>query len=188
MAVQTQERLSVEDYLALERQADTRSEYLDGERFAMSGASVRHNRIVRNVVAALHGQLKTGDCEVFANDLRVRIPATDLYTYPDVVVLCGEPELDDRDPDTLLNPTLIIEVLSKSTQDYDRGSKFAHYRTLATLSDYVLMSQDRVHVEHFARQPTGQWLLTELERIEEGLDLPSIGCRLQLADAYHKVR
>lgn len=180
--------MSVEEYLAFERRSETRHEFLDGEIFAMGGASRKHNLVTGNAFAALHGQLAGRDCEVHASDMRVKIPATGLYAYPDVVVVCGDPELeDDAELDTLLNPTLILEVLSPTTADYDRGGKFAHYRTLPSLAEYLVLAQDQVHAEHSRRQPDGSWLLTETDRPGEILELPSIGCRLDLAAIYARV-
>ncbi len=187
MSSRTQTRLSVEDYLALERQAESRSEYLDGEVFAMVGASREHNLIAGNVFASLHGQVRERDCEVYASDMRVRVSATHLFTYPDVVAVCGEPRFDDQELDTLLNPTLIVEVLSRSTADYDRGSKFAHYRALPSLAEYLLIAQDRVHVEHFERQASERWLFTETDDLAARIELPAIGCTLALAEIYAKV-
>ena len=186
MATDPKSRVTVEQYLALERQSETRSEYLDGEVFAMTGASRKHNLLVANVLAGLHSQLRGKSCEAYANDMRVGIPGTGLYTYPDVVVACGAPQFEDGELDTLLNPTLIVEVLSGSTEDYDRGTKFAHCRTLPSLTEYVLVAQDKVHVEHFVRQTEG-WLLTETDDLAATLQLPSIGCTLALADVYERV-
>ena len=180
-------RMSVDDYLAFERQADTRHEYFDGEVFAMGGASWKHGLLVGNAFAALHAQLRDRDCFVQTSDLRVRIPATDLFTYPDVAVVCGEPRFDDAELDTLLNPTLIIEVLSKSTEDYDRGRKFAHYRTVDSLAQYGLLAQDSVHAEVFTRQARGRWELRETDSIDDTLDLASIGCELALQEIYRLV-
>jgi len=188
MSAEPERRWTVEEYLALERESEIRHEYLDGEIFAMSGGSRQHNRISWNIVGALDAQLRGGRCEGFASDMRVRIPATGLFTYPDVVVVCGEPHFDDAEsPDTLLNPTLVVEVLSPSTEDYDRGRKFAHYRSVATLEIYLLVAQDRVHVERFARQPSGLWVLYETEDLGETIELPAIGATLALTDVYYRV-
>jgi Uma2 family endonuclease len=186
MASEARHRMTVEEYLTLERQSETRHEYMNGEMFAMTGASRRHNRIALNVATVLDRQLADRGCEVFVSDMRVEIPAAHLFTYPDVVVACGEPAYGDGETDTLLNPTLIVEVLSSSTERYDRGAKFESYRTLPSLAEYVLIAQDRVHVEHFVRQGGGAWLLTETDRIEDGLELPSIGCRLELGEIYKR--
>ena len=187
MAALSQPRVSVEEYLARERRTDERHEYLDGEVFAMGGASWNHGLLVGNVFASLHAQLRGRDCFVQTSDLRVRIPATDLFTYPDVVVVCGEPTFDDSELDTLLNPTLIVEVLSKSTEDYDRGRKFAHYRTVDSLAEYVLLAQDKVHAERFTRQAKDRWQLWETDSPAERLELAAIGCELQLREIYRLV-
>lgn len=187
MSPQVERRLSVEKYLELERRAPTRSEYLDGEVFAMAGASLAHNEIVGNLLVALRSQLRPRDCGVWASDLRVRVEATGLHTYPDVVAVCDDPQLiDDDHRDTLLNPQLIVEVLSPSTESWDRGGKFAHYRTLPTLTDYLLVSQERVLVEHFLRQQDERWLLTTATSLESAVDI-SLGARLTLAEIYDRV-
>lgn len=186
MASDPRPRISPEEYLALERQAETKSQYLDGEIFAMTGASRKHNRIGLNVAFALDSQLKAGGCEVYAIDMRVKVSATGLYTYPDVVVVCGEPQFEDAEVDTLLNPRVVIEVLSKSTEDYDRGTRFLHYRSLTSLVEYLLIAQDRVHVEHFIHQ-NESWLFTETDRPEDVIELPSVGAQLALADIYDRV-
>jgi Uma2 family endonuclease len=180
-------RLSPEEYLALERQSEVKHEFLNGEIFAMTGASLQHNAIVWNVAGILYSQLKGRPCRAFIGDMRLRVDATGLYTYPDLVVVCGEPRLADADLDTLLNPTLIVEVLSPSTEAYDRGKKFAHYRTIESLAEVVLISQEQVEVERFSRQPEGGWLLLEANRLEDRLLLPSIGCELSLAAVYERV-
>ena len=179
--------LTPEEYLALERQAPTKSEYLRGEVFAMAGASFAHNMIASNMFASLVPQLKRRSCTAHSSDLRVSVRATNFYAYPDIVVVCGQPQFEDRHRDTLLNPTVIFEILSRSTEGYDRGEKFENYRTLASLSDYVLVSQHRPLVEHFARQPNESWLLKSYGGLEAVLLLPSIGCELPLADIYDQV-
>ncbi|HVT61380.1 MAG TPA: Uma2 family endonuclease [Thermoanaerobaculia bacterium] len=180
-------RLSREEYLTRERRSEGKHEYLDGEVFAMTGASLQHNRIVWNLAGILYSQLRGRACQACIGDMRIQVTATGLYTYPDLVVVCGEPRFADRELDTLLNPTLIVEVLSPSTEAHDRGKKFAHYRTIESLAEVVLVSQERVEVERFSRQPDGGWLLLEANRIEERLALPSIGCELLLADVYERV-
>jgi Uma2 family endonuclease len=187
MATAPVSRLSAEEYLALERQSAERHEFLGGEIFAMTGASRRHNLIAGNVFAALHVQLAGRGCEVYTHDMRVRVPAADLFTYPDVVVACGGPQFADAETDTLVNPTLIVEVLSPTTESYDRGNKFAHYRTLPSLAEYLLLAQDRVRAEHFVRQGDGGWLLTETADPAAVLHLPSIRCSLALAVVYDRV-
>jgi Uma2 family endonuclease len=179
--------LTPEEYLEIERKAEYKSEYCDGEMFAMAGAGEVHNLLVTNLVAGLHQQLRSRPCRVYSNDMRVRVHATGLYTYPDVVVVCGERRfLDDR-RDTLLNPSLLIEVLSPSTEAYDRGRKFDQYRSIESLGEYLLVASDRVHVDQYTRQPDGRWLLTAASRLEDSLDLQSVGYRLALADLYERV-
>jgi len=180
--------LTPQEYLARERRAETKSEYLRGEVFAMSGASRAHNLICANTVIALGSQLRDRDCEVYQSDMRLKVSPTGLYTYPDVTVVCGEPEFEDAEVDTLLNPKVLVEVLSPSTADYDRGGKFTHYRRLPSLDEYVLISQDRPLVEHYVRQGEDEWLLTEQTSLQDTLVLPSIDCRLPLSEIYLKVR
>jgi len=161
MASLAQPRFSPEQYLTLERQSVHKSEFLSGEIFAIAGVSYTHNLIVANVLSELRSALRGSSCRAVANDQRVLIQATCLYTYPDVVVTCGEPHFNDDHLDTLLNPAIIVEVLSPSNEAYDRGEKFAHYRRLNSLSDYVLISQDKMRVEHFTREGE-RWVLSEI--------------------------
>lgn len=153
----------------------------------MAGANERHNLIVSNLVGELRSHFKGRPCRVFPSDMRVKVSATGLYTYPDVIALCGDPSYEDEKRDTLLNPAVIFEVLSSSTENYDRGEKFAHYRRLPSVTDYVLVSQDRFRVEHFSREPDGRWLLTEVSGASSALDLPGLGCRIPLSEIYDKV-
>ncbi len=187
MSLQPQSYLSPADYLVIERNAEFKSEYFNGEMFAMSGASEAHNIIVLNVGAEIRQHLKKRPCKVYANDMRVKISPTGLYTYPDLVVVCGQARFDDAHLDTLLNPTLIIEVLSDSTEADDRGRKFAHYRSLDSLAEYVLIAQDRPQVESYRRQPDQHWLLTESRSLESVLRQDSIDGDLALAEVYDKV-
>ncbi len=179
--------ITAADYLALERKAETKSEYLNGRIYAMSGASRSHNRITVNLTSALHSQLKRKPCEPFSGDMRVKVNPTSLYTYPDVVVVCGEPRFEDQHVDTLLNPTVIIEVLSDSTEAYDRGGKFAHYRALESLSDYLLVAQNEPRIEHFRRQTDGQWLYSVADGLDAQVEIANIGCMLHLAEVYERV-
>ena len=187
MSLQPKTHLTPEEYLAIERKAEYKSEYFNGEMFAMAGASERHISIVANLMYIVVGQLRGRPCKAYSNDMRVRVSPTGLYTYPDVVVVCGQAQFADDQKDTLLNPTLIVEVLSESTKDYDRGGKFEHYRTLMSLSEYVLIDQDKHHVEHFVRQPENRWLLSETNRLEDTIHVSSISCDLALAEVYDKV-
>jgi Uma2 family endonuclease len=187
MSSQSKTYLTPEEYLALERQAEYKSEYFNGEMFAMVGASRRHNLIAGNIFGELRQQLKGRPCEAYTNDMRVRIPATGLYTYPDVTVVCGEPKFEDEFIDTLLNPTLIVEVLSASTASYDRIKKFGYYRAVESLAEYLLVAQDEYKVEQYVKQPDGRWLLTDIRSLEGVVEMASIQCRLTLADVYDKV-
>jgi len=187
LSTHPQKRITPEEYLALERKSPLKSEYFNGEIFAMGGATEHHNLIVANIVAELRGQLKGRPCKTYPSDMRVKVSPTGLYTYPDVVVVCDKALFDDDQKDTLLNPTLIVEVLSESTKDYDRGGKFEHYRAVESFKEYVLVAQDKHHVEHCVRQPDRRWLLSETNRLEDTLELTSIGCRLALAEVYDKV-
>jgi Uma2 family endonuclease len=179
--------ITPEEYLAAEREAEYKSEYFEGEVFAMTGASRKHNLVSGNIFASLHTQLKKRPCEAYQSDMRVKVSPTGLYTYPDVVVICGEPAFDDEQKDSLLNPTVLVEVLSKSTASYDRGEKFEHYRRLESLAEYLAVAQNKYHVEHYIRQPDNQWLLSETEEVKDTVSLPSVKCQLALADIYDKV-
>lgn len=186
MASEPKQRLTIEEYLAFERQSETRNDYLDGEIFAMTGASRSHNRITLNIALALEMALGERDCEVFANEMRVLTP-THLFTYPDIVVACSPIQFDDSELDTLLNPALVVEVLSKSTEAYDRVTKLSHYRTIPSLSEVLLVAQDKVHVEQFIRQNETEWLFRESDDFEKSLELPSLGLNLDLRRVYRKV-
>ena len=184
--VAAQTYFTPEEYIALERKAHFKSEYFDGHIIAMSGASFKHSLIVSNISGELHLQFKGRGCSVHTNDMRVRPSLDDSYFYPDVVVVCGEPEFEDDTFDTLLNPIVIVEVLSPSTERRDRGEKFARYKHLTSLKEYLLVSQDKVWVEHHRRHGT-QWVLSHYRALEEILLLPSIGCELPLRDIYARV-
>jgi Uma2 family endonuclease len=188
MASQPKPRYSVEEYLEIERAAEFKSEYIDGYIVAMSGASEPHNLIVTNVVSELRGQLKARDCRVYSSDMRMDVREQGLFAYPDVVVVCGDPELSDSKLDNLRNPVVIIEVLSKSTESYDRGVKFMKYRRIESLQEYLLVSQDTPLVERYVRQPNDHWLMSEALGLEAVVHMSSIDCDLKLAEAYDKVR
>lgn len=175
-----------EEYLASERKATVKSEYLQGQIMAMSGASLAHTRIIADIVTELNIQLRGRTCEVISNDMRVKTGAKGAYFYPDVVVFCGEPEFEDNVFDTLLNPVLVIEVLSPSTEVFDRGEKFAQYQELLSLREYILVSQDRIRVEQY-RLMKMQWVATEFQRYEDVLPLISVDCELPLRDIYRRV-
>ena len=179
--------LTPEQYLARERQSETKSEYFNGEVFAVPSSNVWRATIMVNLAASLVTQFKGRPCSALIGQMRIRVNATGLYTYPDVVVVCGKAQLEDQEQDTLLNPTVIFEVLSPTTESYDRGAKFAHYRTLESLTDYVLISQIEAKVEQFARQPAEKWLLSVYSGLGAIATLPSIGYELPLAEVYDKV-
>ena len=179
--------LTQEEYLAFEREADIKHEYCNGQLYAMSGASRAHNLISGNIFGELRAQLKGRTCEVYMSEMRVLVDAARSYRYPDVVVACEAPRFQDDVFDTLLNPTVIVEVLSLSTEARDRGEKFAEYAQLVSLRDYVLVAQKAVHVEHYLRQGT-RWVSRECRDLEAVLQLVSINCALPLRDIYEKVK
>ena len=174
------------EYLAWERLQPEKHELLDGEVFAMSGATYAHNKIVGNLVRELGNVLLHRRCDVTSSDLRVHVPATGLFSYPDVTVICGDPLFEDGTLDTLLNPTVLVEVLSESTEGYDRGKKFRHYRSIATFREYVLVAEDVVSVERYTRGDDGVWSLHE-SGAGERLVLASIGCEIAVDEIYLKV-
>ena len=177
-----------EHYLELERAAPEKHEYFNGEIFDMAGMSEEHANIASNINASLHFQLKKRPCKSYQSDLRVYIPKTGLYTYPDVSVVCEKPELlPDAYLDTLTNPVLIIEVLSPSTADYDKGAKFDHYRTIETLQEYIPVRQDKKRVARYTKRNDGSWVLNDFIGEEAEIILTSIDCRLTTEDIYEKV-
>ncbi|MBX3441852.1 MAG: Uma2 family endonuclease [Planctomyces sp.] len=179
-------RTTLDEYLAAERASDIRHEYYAGVVTAMAGASFRHNLITGNIVGECRRELGDRRCFVLPSDMRVRTRST-LFAYPDVVIVCGTPEFEGDREDTLLNPTVVIEVLSESTEAYDRGDKFAHYRSIASLTEYVLVAQDRMRVEHFVRQPDGRWLFSESSGPEAAIAFPALDVSLPLAGIYANV-
>jgi Uma2 family endonuclease len=178
---------TAEQYLDLERHTEIRHEFLDGTVYAMSGGSRAHSRICFNLGGILHAQLRGTPCDGFTSDMKVRAGDASLYAYPDLAVACGEIVLQDKHGDVLLNPVVIFEVLSRSTEAYDRGEKFERYKTIETLTDYVLVSQESARLEHFSRRPDGTWALEEVSGLESSLGLASIDCRLPLAEVYDRV-
>ena len=179
--------LTPTEYLALERNSETKHEYYAGQIYPMAGATERHNLISLNAGSELRVQLRKRPYRVYVSDMRVKISETGLYTYPDVTVVGGEPQFEGNQSDVLLNPVVIIKVLSKSTEAYDRGKKFEHYRTISTLVEYLLIAQDSYHIEHYIRQTDGQWLYTATKGLQRTVHLPMIGCDLQLEEVYDKV-
>lgn len=188
MSPQPKTFITPEEYLEIERRAEYKSEYFTGEMFALSGETGPHNLIANRIGSALDQQTLDRPCLVYNSDMRVQVGATGLYTYPDVVALCGEPKYGDDTQDVLLNPSVIVEVLSPSTEAYNRGRKFEHYQTIESLSEYLLVASDRMHADLFTRGADGLWVLRSTGNPSDVLDLPSIGCRLLLADIYRKVK
>lgn len=187
MASQAHTFFTPDEYLEMEYHSEEKNEYLDGVIFAMSGASFPHRRIASNIYADLRSQLKGTPCEAQPSDLRVRTADSRMYSYPDVVVFCGGAKLEHKLGDTLLNPVVIFEVLSPSTEAFDRGKKFAGYRKIKSLREYVLVSQDNVLVERYARKSNGDWSFSSLSRLEDSLKLSSIPAALKLASIYESV-
>lgn len=180
-------RLTPEEYLAIERAAQQKSEYYQGLMYAMSGASRAHNRIAGNLYVGLRAALTSDECEVMISDLRVRVSPEGLYTYPDLVVVCGEGQYTDAEVDTLVNPTLLIEVLSPSTEAYDRGFKSAQYRTIASVQEYALISQNEPRVEIYRRQTSGRWLFSEAVGLDASCRFDSLSCSIPLSEIYYRV-
>lgn len=176
-----------EEYIVLEREAEFKSEYRDGQIVMMPGASREHVLISGNIFGHLFIQLLDRTCEVYANDMRVKVRDSGLYTYPDVIVVCDEPRFEDGYFDTLLNPTVIVEVLSPSTETYDRKGKFLSYQTLESLQEYILVSQFDVHVEQYIRQDD-EWHLMEFRSLDEIIQIASIECQLAVRSIYTKVK
>ncbi len=177
-----------EEYLELELKAEYKSQYVAGEIYAMAGAQPWHVRVADNLTVMLNNRLRGRPCESFSADMRVRVEAADIYTYPDISALCGTPRFEtNANPQSLLNPQVIFEVLSPSTEAFDRGDKFTRYRKLNSLRDYVLVASERMQVEHFVRQPNGAWTMTEYSQPEHAVPLSSLGCELPLAEIYERV-
>lgn len=188
MSLQPIHQMTFDDWLDAERaRADGRTEYVAGEIFAMAGGSEEHNLIVANVVGELRGQLKGKPCRVYPSDMKVRIAAADVGAYPDVMVICGERQFYDDRRDVVTNPHLLVEVVSDSTEGYDRGQKFAHYRQLDSLQAYLLIAQDRVALDLYLRQNDGTWNLQSFDELAAAMVLPTIEARLALAEVYDKV-
>jgi Uma2 family endonuclease len=179
--------LTPEQYLEIERKVEYKSEYYAGEMFAMSGASLKHNRLTMDLSFLLYPQVEKHGRQILANDMRVRVSSTGLYTYPDVIVVCGQPQLLDDSMDTLLNPIFLAEVLSPSTEAYDRGRKSEHYRKLESLREYLLIAHDRLQADLYTLQPSGRWELTEASQKEDVLELRSIDCRVSMAELYRHI-
>ena len=177
-------KVSVAEYLAAEKTAAFKSEYFNGETFAMAGASRPHNRVKDNLIGELHARFKGGPCQTFSSDQRVLVDRTGLYTYPDLVIVCGEVETAEHDDDTVTNPRVVVEVLSPSTERYDRTTKFRHYQQMPSVQEYLLVSQAEPLCERFTRQDDGSWALVSFVGLDAAVELRSVGVRVPLADLY----
>jgi Uma2 family endonuclease len=186
MSTQPKPYITEEQYLAIERTAERRSEYYNGEMFLMAGGTSDHNLIALNIAAAFREHFRERKCNVYAIDMRVHIPATGLYTYPDGMLICGEREWAEPSHVTLLNPSVIIEILSDSTEAYDRGDKFWQYRHIPSLREYILVSQKALRVDQFIRHPNGEWNFRFVDSIEGTLHVPTVDCAIPLRDIYLK--
>ncbi|MBE0544443.1 MAG: Uma2 family endonuclease [Verrucomicrobia bacterium] len=184
----TVRHLTEAEYLAIERAAEFKSEFFDGEMFAMAGGSPMHSLIATNLAREVGNRLKGRPCVPFNSDLRLKIMATGLHTYPDLSVVCGPLEFADQEEDTIINPTLLAEVLSDSTEGYDRGKKFEHYRQIPTLREYLLVSQKEPRIEQFVRGDDGEWRLREAAGMEAEIQLPSLQITLPLAEVFAQVK
>jgi len=187
MIPQEKKKISPEEYLEFEKNSELKHEYFDGEIFAMVGARKNHNRISSNTSSILWNKLQSTQCEVFSSDMRVKIAAIEKYTYPDIVVACDRIEFLEDELDSLLNPVVIIEILSDSTESYDRGLKFTHYRLIESLQEYILISQYHCQVEKFKRDKDGIWIYSSVEKMEQSVKIDSIKCELPLSEIYHRV-
>ncbi|NUM75021.1 Uma2 family endonuclease [candidate division KSB1 bacterium] len=178
--------LTPAEYLEIERKAEYKSEYFNGEMFAMAGAQRLHNLIVSNLIRSVGNQLRARDCNVYPSDMRIKIAKINKYTYPDIAITCGTENFEDDHVDTLLNPVVIIEILPTSSEAYDRGRKFQHYQFIESLAEYILITPDAVRVEQFVRQSDRTWLYSEYQNLDDVVKLESVGCELALHEVYVK--
>jgi Uma2 family endonuclease len=186
-AIPKKKRLTADEYLVIERDAEFKSEFYNGEMFATAGACLPHNLLQTNLVAELHARLKSGKCLVFGSDLRIKVKRTGLYTYADVVIAC-QPELEKKlGVENLLNPQVVFEILSKTTEGYDRGTKFQHFQRLPSVKEYVLVSQDRIVIERYVRQEDETWVLKTFDDPDSPFSLASVKVRIPMADIYRGV-
>ncbi len=188
MQVTQQQYYTPEEYLELEEAADYKSEYIDGKIIPMAGGTIDHNRISLNLSAALNFAFRQQDYDVFMGDVRLWMPQKRTYTYPDVMILSGEPEFFNTRQDIILNPQIIVEVLSKSTRGYDREGKFETYRTIPTFQEYILIDQNRIHIDQFSKTSKKQWVLREYDEEDKAIALASIPFEISLKDLYNKVK
>ncbi len=188
MLLQKKNGISPEEYLASERKSEIKSEYFDGETFAMAGASRDHNKISTNIVRILGNQLLEKPCSIFSSDMKVKIKEIKKYTYPDIVVVCGDEEYDDENNEILLNPVVLIEILSDSTEAYDRGDKFSHYQFIKTFSEYILVSQYLCKIEKFSRQKDDTWIYSKCDKPDDIVSIEAIKCELPVSEVYRNVK
>lgn len=180
--------ITAEDYLTAERESDSRHEFLDGRVYAMAGESLSHSQVCMNLGGEVRNKLKGKDCQPLSPNMKVRTSTASLFAYPDLTIVCGEPQFHDKKKDVLVNPKVIFEVLSPSTEKYDRSTKFARYRMgNETLNDYVLVSQEKPFVEHFSKRDDGEWLYRSFGDMNEVFEIESVGCLLSLAEIYDRV-
>ncbi len=187
MSISAPKYMTTEQYFELEEMSESKHEYYHGAIYAMTGGTARHNLIVANIIGLLHGQLRGTPCRVFPSDLRLKVEQTGLYTYPDVSIICGPIYFGDNRQDTITNPVVLIEVLSPSTENYDRGKKFEHYRMIETLQEYIVVAQDRIHIEHFIRQDDHRWLLVDFFAADQAVQVGAINCTLSVELLYEYV-
>jgi Uma2 family endonuclease len=188
MSTQPKHRYTLEEYLALERESEVKYEYWDGEIFAMSGGTLLHDQIMGNGYDLLRRELRGRDCRVFTNNMQIKVPAAPPYRYADASVVCGKVEVERfNGADLLINPILIIEVLSPSTEAYDRGDKFTYYKSIPTFREYLLIAQHRPHITHYVKAETGKWDYEETNDLSSGIYLSTIDCTLALSEVYRDV-
>ena len=187
MTAQPKPYVTPEAYIAFDRERAGKHEYYAGTIYAMAGGSVRHNRIAGSTYATLYMQLRQRNCNIYPSDMRVKVVQTGLYTYPDITIICGHEQYEDEKEDILLNPIIIIEVLSPSTEKYDRGKKFHQYRSILSLREYILIAQDEYHIEQFTRQSDNTWVFSEALGRDGSIELRTIQCTLLLEEVYEKV-
>ncbi|MDE2750746.1 MAG: Uma2 family endonuclease [Chloroflexota bacterium] len=187
MSAMLQTKTTVAEYLKFDRQSEFKNEYFDGQIYMMAGVSSRHNLILMSLGSALYARVRGKGCSVYGSDMRVKMEATGSYAYPDLSLVCGTPRYENSRPETLLNPKVIFEILSLSTERRDRGIKLRHYREIESLSDYVLISQSAFHIEHHSRLPDDTWLFTDVLGYDASLTLPTLDSEIKLAEIYEQV-
>ncbi|KOR30845.1 hypothetical protein TI05_13340 [Achromatium sp. WMS3] len=188
MLAQAITKVTAQEYLLTERASAIKHEFIDGEVFAMAGASKKHNQIASNLVRIIGNQILHKPCSIYSSDMRVKIEKANKYAYPDIVITCENEDFEDKEEDTLLNPIIIIEILSDSTESYDRGNKFFYYRQIDSFIEYILVSQKKFHIEKYTRQTNNSWLYSEFNIIDAQFELSLISCTISLQEVYDKVK